>query len=110
MRFPHGDNLDLLEQRRAVKVGTGELSSHVQCRKPRPERRRAQVRRARDLIVDNLASPDGGGSATATTVNNVGGAPQLSASPGRVDPTNSALNSSRKPLAGEITYDGRTLF
>jgi len=52
----------------------------------------------------------GGDSTTATSVFNVSGAPQFSASPGRIDPTNSAFNSSRKPLAGEFTYDGRTLF
>ena len=52
----------------------------------------------------------GGDPTTPTTVNNVGGSPQLSASPGRIDPANSAFNTSRKPLAGEFTYDGRTLF
>ena len=52
----------------------------------------------------------GGDSTTPTSVLNVSGAPQFSASPGRIDPTNSAFNSSRKPLAGEFTYDGRTLF
>lgn len=52
----------------------------------------------------------GGGSTTATTVVNNGGVPQLSASPGRIDPTNSAFTTSRKPLAGEFTHDGRTLF
>jgi predicted extracellular nuclease len=43
-------------------------------------------------------------------VNNVGGVPQLSASPGRIDPTNSAWSASRKPLVGEFTYNGRKLF
>jgi predicted extracellular nuclease len=52
----------------------------------------------------------GGGSTDPTTVNNVGGVPQLSFSPGRLDPTNSAFNSSRKPLAGEFTYNGATFF
>ena len=36
--------------------------------------------------------------------------PQLSLSPGRIDPTNTAFNSSRKPVAGEFTFQGRTLF
>jgi predicted extracellular nuclease len=52
----------------------------------------------------------GGGSTTATIVNNVGGVPELSASPGRIDPTSSAFNSSRKPLAGEFTYNGHHLY
>lgn len=51
--------------------------------------------------------------ATATTANsvvNTGGVPSLRYSPGRIDPTNSAFNSSRKPLAGEFTWNGRTVF
>jgi len=52
----------------------------------------------------------GGTSTSNTTVNNVGGVPQLSASPGRIAPTNTAWNASRKPLAGEFTYNGRKLF
>lgn len=52
----------------------------------------------------------GGTSTAATTINNVGGQPALSFSPGRVDPTNSAWSSSRKPLAGEFTWNGRTVF
>jgi predicted extracellular nuclease len=35
---------------------------------------------------------------------------QLTFSPGRVDPTNVAWENSRKPLAGEFRYRGRTLF
>jgi hypothetical protein len=49
----------------------------------------------------------GGASTAATTV--LPG-PQLSFSPGRIDPTNSAFLTSRKPLAGEFTYYGQTLF
>jgi hypothetical protein len=52
----------------------------------------------------------GGTSTAATTVNNVAGAPQLSFSPGRIDPSNTAWNSSRKPLAAEFTFNSRTLF
>lgn len=52
-----------------------------------------------------------GGTATAnTTVNNVSGQPQLSFSPGRLDPTNSAFSSSRKPLAGEFVFRNQTVF
>ena len=52
----------------------------------------------------------GGTSTIATTVTNVGGRPQLSFSPGRIDPTNSAFSSSRKPLVGEFRYNGQTVF
>lgn len=51
--------------------------------------------------------------ATATTANsvvNTGGVPSLQYSPGRVDPNNSAFTASRKPLAGEFTWNGRTVF
>jgi predicted extracellular nuclease len=51
----------------------------------------------------------GGTSTGATTVVNSGG-PQLSFSPGRIDPTNTAWNASRKPLAGEFMYNGQHLF
>lgn len=52
-----------------------------------------------------------GGDATAVvTVADVGGMPQLSASPGRIAPTNAAWDASRKPLVGEFTYAGRTIF
>jgi uncharacterized protein len=52
-----------------------------------------------------------GGTATLNSaVQNVGGVPQLQYSPGRVQPTNSAFNASRKPLAGEFRWNGRTVF
>jgi predicted extracellular nuclease len=51
----------------------------------------------------------GAGSTTANSVIDVDGQPQLRYSPGRIDPTNSAFNSSRKPLAGEFTYNGHHL-
>ncbi len=56
----------------------------------------------------------GGGSTTDTTVNNVGGVPQLSASPGRIIDTDSsngnAFVNSRKPLVGEFIFNGQTVF
>ena len=62
---------------------------------------------ARVTFVDR----PGGGSTTATTVSaGAPGVPQLSASPGRIDPTNAAFTSSRKPLVGEFTFNGRTIF
>jgi uncharacterized protein len=36
--------------------------------------------------------------------------PQLTLSPGRIDPANPAFTNSRKPLAGEFRWQGRTLF
>jgi predicted extracellular nuclease len=52
-----------------------------------------------------------GGTTTAATavVSDTAGL-HLTLSPGRIDPTNSAFSSSRKPLAGEFTYGGRRVF
>jgi hypothetical protein len=36
--------------------------------------------------------------------------PRLSFSPGRIDPANAAFTTSRKPLAGEFSYEGGRLF
>ncbi len=52
----------------------------------------------------------GGDPTTAVSVLNVGGSPQLSFSPGRIQPQDPAWNASRKPLAAEFTYNGRKLF
>jgi uncharacterized protein len=52
----------------------------------------------------------GGDSTTPTTVAAHPSGPQLSFSPGRVDPQNPAYNSSRKPLAGEFRMRGKTVF
>jgi predicted extracellular nuclease len=57
---------------------------------------------------------DRGAAGTATTATTVvrgpGGRAQLSQSPGRIDPTNPAWSTSRKPLVGEFTFRGRTVF
>ncbi|MCW5852124.1 MAG: hypothetical protein KIT87_18770 [Anaerolineae bacterium] len=52
-----------------------------------------------------------GGDST-TPVDVVAGAdgPQLTASPGRIDPTNPAWNASRRPLVGEFEFNGHRLF
>jgi uncharacterized protein len=52
-----------------------------------------------------------GGDAT-TPVHVVGSGPtaHLSISPGRIDPENPAFENSRKPLAGEFVFRGRTVF
>ncbi|NDJ18070.1 endonuclease/exonuclease/phosphatase family protein [Myxacorys almedinensis] len=52
----------------------------------------------------------GGSSTSGVTVNSVGGVPQLSASPGRIDPANAAFRGSRKPLVGEFLFKGQTIF
>jgi predicted extracellular nuclease len=52
----------------------------------------------------------GGTATTGAVVNNSGGIPQLSVSPGRIDPTNAAWNNSRKPLAGEFVFGGKRFF
>jgi predicted extracellular nuclease len=52
----------------------------------------------------------GGDSTTPTTVVAGPSGPQLSSSPGRVDPTNPAYDSSRKPLAGEFRMRGKKVF
>jgi uncharacterized protein len=52
----------------------------------------------------------GGDSTTAVGVTRVRGKAQLTASPGRIDPANEAWTSSRKPLAGEFVFRGRTVF
>lgn len=52
-----------------------------------------------------------GGTATnATSVTGSGASTALTYSPGRIQPTNSAWASSRKPLAGEFTWNGQRLF
>ena len=52
-----------------------------------------------------------GGSATsAVGVTKIRGKVALTQSPGRISPTLAAWNSSRKPLAGEFTFRGQTLF
>jgi uncharacterized protein len=61
---------------------------------------------ARVAFVDR----PGGTSTNATAVVNAEGIAQLSASPGRLDPSNPAFTDSRKPLAGEFRFNGHTVF
>jgi predicted extracellular nuclease len=51
-----------------------------------------------------------GDATTPTGVFQSQGKTHLTLSPGRVDPLNPAWTASRKPLAGEFTWKGRTLF
>ncbi|NML49790.1 endonuclease/exonuclease/phosphatase [Streptomyces sp. R302] len=53
----------------------------------------------------------GGDATTPTGVTGSKGRAALTLSPGRIDPANTAAwESSRKPLAGEFTFRGRTVF
>jgi predicted extracellular nuclease len=51
----------------------------------------------------------GGTSTNATAVVRTRRGPQLTFSPGRIQPDDPAWNASRKPLAGEFTWKGRTV-
>lgn len=51
----------------------------------------------------------GGDATTPVGVTKVRGKAALTHSPGRVDPTSEAFTDSRKPLAGEFTFRGRTV-
>ncbi|MFC8372221.1 MULTISPECIES: endonuclease/exonuclease/phosphatase family protein [unclassified Streptomyces] len=51
----------------------------------------------------------GGDATTATDVTRIRGKAALTLSPGRIDPTSEAFDDSRKPLAGEFTFRGRTV-
>ncbi|MFB9726769.1 endonuclease/exonuclease/phosphatase family protein [Haloechinothrix salitolerans] len=53
---------------------------------------------------------EGGDATTAVEVISDGDEPQLSISPGRIAPNDAAFDGSRKPLAGEFTFRGRTVF
>ncbi|MEV1083596.1 endonuclease/exonuclease/phosphatase family protein [Streptomyces sp. NPDC050211] len=52
----------------------------------------------------------GGDATTAVGVTKVHGRAQLTASPGRIDPSNTAWANSRKPLVGEFTFRGKSVF
>ena len=52
----------------------------------------------------------GGTATTPVAVVETAGAPQLTSSPGRVDPSNVAFIDSRKPLAGEFLFHDHKLF
>jgi predicted extracellular nuclease len=62
-----------------------------------------------DRGVEFIDRP-GGTPTTPTLVVQTPSGPQLSASPGRIDPDNSAWFESRKPIAGEFRARGRKLF
>ncbi|MDQ0814109.1 putative extracellular nuclease [Streptomyces sp. B3I7] len=51
----------------------------------------------------------GGTSTTAVGVEKARGKARLTASPGRIDPASAAWENSRKPLAGEFVFRGKTV-
>ncbi len=61
---------------------------------------------ARVSFVDRA----GGDATTAVGVTKAHGKARLTVSPGRIDPANEAWTDSRKPLAGEFVFRGKTVF
>jgi predicted extracellular nuclease len=57
-----------------------------------------------------FAKAPAGDSTTAESLTMVHGRPHLALNPGRVTPTNAAWSDSRKPLAAEFTFRGKTVF
>ena len=64
---------------------------------------------ARVTFVDRGA-PSVNRSTTGTSVIKAKGKPDLTLSPGRIDPTNPVWTASRKPLVGEFTFNGKPVF
>ncbi len=60
-------------------------------------------------FVDS-GSPATDRSTTATQVERSHGAPALTLSPGRIDPTNPVWTTSRKPLVGQFRFNGTNVF
>ncbi|WP_082763403.1 esterase-like activity of phytase family protein [Frondihabitans sp. PAMC 28766] len=65
---------------------------------------------AKRVTFDDRGSAGVDRSTTATAVTKSHGSPDLTLSPGRIDPTNTAWASSRKPLVGEFTFRGKKVF
>jgi predicted extracellular nuclease len=57
--------------------------------------------------VSFVSKPGGAPTAAVSVTKASDGTPELSSSPGRVDPTNTAWTDSRKPLAGEFVFAGK---
>ena len=64
---------------------------------------------ARVTFVDR-GSPSVNRSTTATSVVKSKGEPDLTLSPGRIDPANPVWDASRKPLVGQFTFNGEQVF
>ncbi|CAL9420784.1 hypothetical protein GCM10010266_52690 [Streptomyces griseomycini] len=69
------------------------------------------IRQAFLFNPDRVSFTDraGGDATTAVGVTEVRGKAALTVSPGRIDPTSEAFEDSRKPLAGEFVFRGRTV-
>ena len=63
-----------------------------------------------DRAPTATSCPSGSLSTCAAGVTGSGSATQLTLSPGRIDPTNAAFSTSRKPLVGEFSFNGHSLF
>jgi predicted extracellular nuclease len=57
-----------------------------------------------------FATAAAGDATTAETLTTAGGKPHLALNPGRIQPADTAWKASRKPLAGEFTFRGKTVF
>ena len=64
---------------------------------------------ARVTFVDGGPASTNRSTTGAQVVKSHGG-PDLTLSPGRIDPTNPGWNSSRKPLVGEFRFNGKPVF
>jgi uncharacterized protein len=62
------------------------------------------------VTFDDIGSPSVDRSTTGTQVVKKKGEPTLTLSPGRIDPTNSVWNASRKPLVGQFEFNGQDVF
>jgi predicted extracellular nuclease len=62
-----------------------------------------------DRGVGFVAAP-AGDATTAESLTMIHGKPHLALNPGRISPTNVAWTDSRKPLVGEFTFRGETIF
>ncbi len=63
-----------------------------------------------DRGVRLVDRPGGDATTPVTVVTGPHHTAELSASPGRIDPANTAWDDSRKPLVGEFRFHGRTIF
>jgi uncharacterized protein len=57
-----------------------------------------------------LVDAPAGDATTAESLTMIDGKPHLALNPGRITPTNTAWDDSRKPLVGEFTFRGKTVF
>jgi hypothetical protein len=63
-----------------------------------------------DRGLEFVGGTAGGSTDANSVVTDAAGRPHLALNPGRIDPTNAAWTSSRKPLGGEFRFRGQTFF